>query len=57
MITIKIELDAGINVYSKKTFEEDIDENEWDNMAEIERDDWCKDIAFQNISFSYSIKK
>lgn len=56
MITIKIEFDAGINVYSKEIFEEDIDENEWDNMAEIERDEWCKDIAFQNISFSYSIK-
>lgn len=56
MITIKIELDAGINIYSKETFEEDIDENEWDNMTEFERDEWCEDIAFQNINFSYSVK-
>lgn len=56
MITIEIKLDAGINVYSKEIFEEDIDENEWDNMSEIDRDEWCKEIAFQNISFSYIVK-
>ena len=57
MITIKIHLDAGINVYSKEDFEEDIDENEWDSMTEYEQDEWCKDIAFQNINYSYAIKE
>ena len=52
---IKITLDAGINIYSKKEIIEDIDSEMWDNMSEIEQEEFIKEIALEGVNWYFNI--
>ena len=52
---IKVTLDAGINVYSKKEIIEDVDPEMWDNMSEFEQEEYIKEIALEGVNWSFDI--
>jgi hypothetical protein len=57
MITIKTWLDSGANIHSCRWTEFEIDEAEWSDMSEKERDEYAKEYACDRMDWGWVIKE
>jgi len=57
MITIKAWLDSGANIHSCRETEFEIDEAEWSEMTEEERDEYAKQIAWDRMHWGWVVKE
>jgi hypothetical protein len=59
MSTIKIKawLDSGANTHSCRETEFEVDEDEWSDMSDKEKDDYAKEYAWDHMDWGWVVKE